>query len=305
MNAPAESILYLQMETIGFIIGFISSFMYVVFVVRGNWKYIISLMVARVAMLSVGNFILIPEYGVMGLATTNILCNLILSIVSFVLLYKDDLFQWKLIFEKKAGFDWVKVGMFSGLQIFLDNAIYALIVVRMVNEVSSAGIYWLANNFIWGWLLIPIIALAEVVKRDYLRGYKRIHHYLFIVGCIVFLWILSVPLWPTMFEHVIHAQNPTAILNVLYILVPFYIAYSIATVFDSVFVSVGKTKYLFAISVVVNIIYYGIVYTLFLNGWFTASLHFIIFMFGIGMIVHLILSIFFFFYSKNGKKMIG
>jgi len=305
MSAPIESITYLQMETAGFVIGFISSFMYVVFVVRGNWKYIISLMIARVVMLSIGYLILIPEYGVIGLATTNILCNFILSIVSFLLLYKDGLFQLMPIFEKKSVYDWIRVGSFSGLQIFLDNIIYALIVVRMVNEVSSAGIYWLANNFIWGWLLIPVIALAEIVKRDYLRGYKRIYNYLIVIGIILILWLFSVPLWSVMFKTVIHAQEPVAILNVLYILVPFYIAYSIAVVFDSVLISVGKTKYLFAISAIVNIIYYGIVYFLFLAGWFVGSLYFIIFMFGGGMIVHLLFSIVFFLHSKEKVKKLG
>ena len=35
-----------------------------------------------------------------------------------------------------------------------------------MNLVAEQGNYWVANNFIWGWLLIPITALAEIIKRD-------------------------------------------------------------------------------------------------------------------------------------------
>ena len=36
----------------------------------------------------------------------------------------------------------------------------------MVNAVNEQGNYWVANNIIWGLLLIPIMALAEIVKKD-------------------------------------------------------------------------------------------------------------------------------------------
>lgn len=36
----------------------------------------------------------------------------------------------------------------------------------MVNEVAGQGNYWVANNIIWGLMLIPISALAEIIKKD-------------------------------------------------------------------------------------------------------------------------------------------
>ncbi|MCQ2071201.1 MAG: hypothetical protein MJZ68_08725, partial [archaeon] len=38
MEAPSESIGYLRMETMGFVFGFVSSYMYVVFVKRGRYN---------------------------------------------------------------------------------------------------------------------------------------------------------------------------------------------------------------------------------------------------------------------------
>ena len=299
MTAPDGSVEYLQLETIGFVLGFISAFMYVVFVVRGKWNYIVFLLIAKVAMLSVGNIILIPEHGVMGVAMTNIIVNSILLAVSMILLHKEKLLQFRTKFDKGTMKDWTHTGAFSGCTIFLDNAIYMLIIVKMVNEVSSVGIYWLANNFIWGWLLIPIIALVEIVKRDYYKGYSRIYNYLILAGLIVLIWLCSIPLWNFMFTDIVRADDPQGILNILYLAVPFYVAYAFAAVFDGILISVGKVKYIFGISLIVNIGYYGIVYSTFLTGWFAPTITFIITMFGFGMVVHLVFSVVFYLYTKR------
>jgi Na+-driven multidrug efflux pump len=299
MGAPEGSVEYLQMETIGFVLGFISAFMYVVFVVRGKWTYIVLLLAAKVTMLSVGNFILISEHGVMGVAMTNIIVNSILLTVSMLLLRKEGLLQFRTKFDKDTMKDWTHTGIFSGGMIFIDNIVYMLIIVRMVNEVSSVGVYWLANNFIWGWLLIPIVALVEIVKRDYYRGYSRIYNYLAVAGVIMLIWLCSVPLWNVMFTDLIRADDPQSILNILYLAVPFYVAYAFAAVFDGVLISVGKVKYIMGISLIVNIGYYGIVYSMFLLGFFEATIPFIITMFGFGMVVHLVFSVLFYLHSKH------
>jgi len=299
MGAPDGSIEYLQLETIGFVLGFISAFMYVVFVVRGKWNYIVFLLVAKVAMLSIGNLFLIPEHGVMGVAMTNIIVNSVLLTVSMLLLRKEGLLQFRTRFDKDTMKDYTRTGIFSGSTIFLDNIIYVLIIVKMVNEVSSAGMYWLANNFIWGWLLIPIVTLVEIVKRDYYKGYTRIYNYLVLVGIIVLVWLCIVPLWSFMFTAVVQADDPQGILNILYLAVPFYVAYAFAAVIDGVLISVGKVRYIFWISLIVNIGYYGIVYSMFLLGVFETTIPFIITMFGGGMVVHLVFSVLFFLHSKR------
>lgn len=40
-----------------------------------------------------------------------------------------------------------------------------LVVMKIINDLSLVGNYWLANNFIWGWLLIPMSAIGGMVKR--------------------------------------------------------------------------------------------------------------------------------------------
>ena len=299
MNAPSESIAYLRLETIGFIIGFLSSYMYVVFVVRGRYDYIAALLISKVVMLSIGNLVLIPSNGVTGIAMTNIGVNLILSVVSMILLHKEKLLRKWTGFRKDVLKDWARTGLFSGGQVFLANAIYMLIVMKMINDVSQVGNYWLANNFIWGWLLIPMFAIGEMVKREYYNGYDRIWNYLALTGIVVLVWIASIPLWGVMFRDVIGAEDTETILGILYKLVPFYVAYALSTVFQAVLTSIGRTDYLFMESAFVNLVYYGIMYGLFRAGMFEASMDFIIMLFGFGMVLCVMLDVGFYLRSKK------
>ena len=62
--------------------------------------------------------------------------------------------------------DFIKIGGISGLESLVRNFFYMIMIIRMVNAVSEQGTYWMANNFIWGWLLLPVIQLGELIKRD-------------------------------------------------------------------------------------------------------------------------------------------
>ena len=60
--------------------------------------------------------------------------------------------------------DFIKIGGISGLESLVRNFFYMIMIIRMVNAVSEQGTYWMANNFIWGWLLLPVIQLGELLK---------------------------------------------------------------------------------------------------------------------------------------------
>ncbi len=299
MDAPAESIGYLRLETIGFIVGFVSSYMYVVFVVRGRYDYIVVLLLSKVAMLSMGNLMLIPDNGATGIAITNICVNLILSLLSVLCLRRERLLRRWSGFRPDVVKEWVRTGLFSGGQVFLANATYMLIVMKMINEVSQVGNYWLANNFIWGWLLVPMFAIGEMVKREYYNGYARVWNYLALTGAVIVAWVVSIPLWRVMFQDVIVAQDVDAILGILYALIPFYVVYAVGVVFEGILVSTGRTDYLLIGSAFVNIVYYGAVYSLFLAGVFVASMDFVIMLFGFGIVIAVAFDIGFYLRSRR------
>lgn len=299
MNAPKESIDYLKLETFGFIIGFISSYIYIIFVVKGKYEYFVTLLIIKVIMLSIGNILLIPNNGATGVAITNILVNFIISIVSIFLLYRENLIKSWTGINKEAIKDWFKTGIFSGMQVFIANLIYIAVVMKMVGQVSQMGNFWLANNFIWGWLLIPVMSMGEMIKREYYNGYKRIWNYIILAILIILLWLISIPLWKFMFEYIIKANEVDIILNIIYKSLPFYICYVFCVLIQSILISVGKTNYIFYECLIVNFIYYGVAYILVTKGIFLVSMDFIILLFGFGLIVSLIIDIYLYQYSKK------
>jgi len=50
--------------------------------------------------------------------------------------------------------EFIKIGSISGIEFFVRNIAYMLMIVRMVNVVNEQGVYWVANNFIWVWYCV-------------------------------------------------------------------------------------------------------------------------------------------------------
>ena len=159
---------YLKLETIAFMIGIIPSFFNVVFVVNEKTHNVYIFLSIQVILGILADFILVPRLGVNGIATSNMITNGILAVSGFIILYLEKLIKPSPIKRGNGSryISWLKVGLFSGMQQFIDNIVYALMIAKMVNMVSEQGNYWVANNFIWGWLLIPASAMQEIIKTD-------------------------------------------------------------------------------------------------------------------------------------------
>ena len=286
---------YLQLETIAFMIGIIVSFVNVVFVVVGKDKNVYIFLAIGTILSIIADFILIPNSGVYGVAVSNIIVNALLAIASCLLLYfqKHVRFCWFRKSDLSVLKEWCKIGVFSGIQQFIDNLIYAVMVCKMVNMVAEQGNYWIANNFIWGWLLIPITALSEVIRRDCKDDYGELKqfNYYFIAVLVIAVWALTIPLWMPFFRYAENIQNANAIFLIVIKLVPFYIAYAVCAIIDNIFVGLGKTLYNAINSLIINLVYYGIFYIMYLTHAVTFSMDVIILMFGFGMVTHLVISL--------------
>lgn len=284
---------YLRLETIAFMIGIIYSIGNVIFIILGKDLYVYALLVANAIGLVISDFIFVPIFGTMGVAYSNILINGLLGITTIIILIITKNIKASLI--RKDDIKYLgrraKVGIFAGSQSLLDNLIYALMVVKMVNMVASQGNYWVANNFIWGYLLIPISALGEVIKHDSIeyRTIKQSNYY-FIVIFTTIIWLISIPLWKIFYQYGEKLTNYQEIFEITLKLFPFYIAYSLCIIPDSIFIGLGKTYYNAINSLIINLGYYGIFYILYLTNTITFDMNIIILMFGFGMVVHLLVS---------------
>lgn len=281
---------YLSLETIAFMIGIIFSYASVVFLVIDKSRYMYAFLIAKIALALLGDFALIPNMGIDGIAVSNIIANSIMSALAIgMLIYIKQLRPGWFSKEDVPNLkDWGRIGAFAGGQQFLDNIIYALMIVRMVNAVSESGNYWVANNFIWGWLLIPITCLAEIIRKDAgADGYKlkQLNYYSIAVFTLV-VWFTLIPSYQWFFGTVEGLDNPERIFEIVVKNLGFYIAYVLSQIPDAIFVGMGKTKYNLANSFICNIVYYGIWFILYQTNVVTMSMDMIIIMFGCGNIVH-------------------
>lgn len=297
---------YLRLETVGFIIGNIVCFVNVLFVVLEKPFYIYVMIILKTVFTIIGDLFLIPRFGVNGVACSDIAVNAACVVLCLIAVFREKLIAFSFRFDKVFLKEYLFIGLFSGSQILMDNLVYSAIVCKMVNEVEEQGNYWVANNIIWGLMLIPITALAEIIKkdcRDKLTLKKMKYYNAVIIGTFI-LWLCFIPMADLFLRTVMGIENSDAIKRILTILIPFYLAYNYTVLFDNILIGYGKTQYGFIISAVVNLVYYPIVYGLMLKGIFTPDLTFICMMFGFGMVIHLGCSILCFiaFFRREKEK---
>lgn len=284
---------YLRLETVGFIITNIVSFVNVLFVVLEKPIYIYAMVILKPIFTIAGDLFLIPKFGVNGVAYSNIVVSTVCVVLCLFVVFRENLVAVSFRFEKSFAKDYLFIGLFSGSQILLDNVVYSAIVCKMVNAVAEQGNYWTANNIIWGLMLVPISALAEIIKKDCKDKLTaaKMRHYNMVIIATFLLWLCFIPVLNPFLKNVMGIENSAAIKHILVILIPFYLAYNYTVLFDNILIGYGKTHYCFAVSVIVNLIYYPVVYGLMSKGIFAPDINFICIMFGFGMVVHLLCSI--------------
>ena len=292
-NIINESVAYIRIESIANIFILLSKFLLVCLITLGKSKYVYFITFARLILTIIFDFFFIStlkisaNLGVNGIGYSNIIVNIVLFTISLMLLSKEDIYLFK---KEKLSFLWakdfIKIGGISGVESFVRNLAYMLMISRMVNVVNEQGTYWVANNFIWGWLLLPIIQLGELIKQEVSTDEKAVKNntlgYLAITLFVCALWFVTIPFWKSFMANVLQFTDVDKLFNLVMVLVGFYILYAIQNVFDSEFYGLGKTNYMLFESIVTNLIYYGVAFILYLTGKWVPSLMSIALLFGIG-----------------------
>ena len=298
IEASAE---YIRIESIANVLGVMVSFLTVALVALGKDKLVYLLTEVRLVLCLVYDTFAVSslpfslQLGVNGIGISNIIVNGTLFVVLLLILRR---LGYKVFMRRKTSFRWmkdfVKIGGISGLESFVRNIAYIVMVSRLVNVVGEQGTYWVANNFIWGWLLLPVLQLGELIKqetatnenavKDHTRGYFAI------TGTICILWFLLIPLYQPFMRYVLNYNDVEKLFGLVMILLGFYVAFAVQNVFDMTFYGRGKTAYMLAESVITNTIYYGTFFILYLTGVFVPTLTGIALMFGFGNLFDSIVS---------------
>lgn len=288
-----QSIEYIRLEAIANVFSILVSFLLVVLVTLGKNRYVYALTFIKLLLSVILDTLLISSLdvslnlGVNGIAVSNIIINIIMFVVLVILLYKMNI---KIFNKNKMNFTWVKemtkVSGISGIESLVRNLFYIIMISRMVNMVGEQGVYWVANNFIWGWLLLPIIQLGELIKQEVAINKENVKNntlgYFIITSIVCILWLICIPLYKPFMENVLNYSDVDKLYNLVMVLLGFYVLYAFQNIFDSTFYGLGKTHYMLFESVVTNVVYYGICFILYITNIFEPTLLGIALMFGIG-----------------------
>ena len=304
---------YIRIESVASIFSLAFNLIMVGMVTLGKEKYVYALTTVKLVLcLLVDTFMVstLPvslNLGVNGIAFSNIIVNVLLVATAIILLRKEGI----VLFQKaKLSFGWMKdfakVGGISGLESFVRNIAYMLMIVRMVNMVGEQGTYWVANNFIWGWLLLPVLQLGELIKRETATDENAVKNnsigYFVITLAICVLWCITIPLWKPFMANVLNFSDVDKLFELVMVLLGFYMVYAFQNVFDSTFYGLGKTNYMLFESVVTNTIYYGGAFILYLCGAWQPTLIGIALLFGIGNAFDAIVSLVAYVFLLKKKK---
>ena len=289
----SESVIYIRIESIANIFILLSNFILICLITLGKSRYVYILTAAKLILSIVFDTFLVStlnisaNLGVNGIGYSNIIVNIILFAVSVVLLSKEG---YKIFNKEKLSFTWakefIKIGSISGLESFVRNIAYMLMISRMVNVVNEQGTYWVANSFIWGWLLLPINQLGELIKQEVGTNEKAVKNntlgYFAVTVIVCLVWCITIPTWKSFMANVLQFSDVDKLYNLVMELLGFYVLYALQNVFDCEFYGLGKTNYMLFESVVTNTIYYGTAFVLYLLGMWTPTLIRIALLFGIG-----------------------
>ena len=290
IDASAE---YIRIEAIANIFGILSQFALVGLVTLGKEKLVYILTGVKLFLCVVLDLFLVSSLsisanlGVNGIGYSNIIVNVILFATSLILLANNGV---NIFNKEKMDFRWAKefakVGGISGAESFVRNLAYMVMIARMVNVVNEQGTYWVANNFIWGWLLLPIIQLGELIKQETSTNKDAVKNntlgYFTITAISIAVWCVLIPVYKPFMQYVLNFDDVDKLFELVMVLFGFYVLYAVQNVFDASFYGLGKTHYMLFESIVTNSIYYGIAFILYITGVWQPTLVGIALLFGIG-----------------------
>lgn len=290
---------YIRIEMFGITLFSLVRFLIIVFILLNKKIHIYIILLIQMSLsilldtFFLSNFDFSLQLGVNGIAYSNAITSIITIIYSLIAFSKEmdiNFSQWL----SQYNFIWIKewwhIGKFSGLDSLIRNLFYMVFIVRMMNVIEEQGTYWVANGFIWSWLLLPIFPLSDLLKQDtstsnLLSHKEKTYAYFSIATIITITWILTLPYWDRFIANILNATPVDVILDLLIILLPFYILFTYNTLMDSIFYGKGKTELLAIQSIITNFSVYGVAFILFQFNIFIPSLISIATLFGTGIAV--------------------
>jgi len=292
---------YIRMEAVAILVSALYRFLAIALMIINRSKKLMKLLFVQMILMIISDTFLVSslpfslKLGVQGIAYGNIVVNFLLTVYAVYLVQSENLqILGKHINDFSWQREWLRIGAISGMESFVRNAAFALMIIRMINIVQEQGIYWVANNFIWGWLLLPILALGELIKRntavDRHSIAKQLPAYIFLTCSVWMFWVVSIPFWRPFIRTVMNVHDYQAVVDIVLLLLVYYMIFALNNIMDSIFYGLGRTDLMLYQSLIVNTFFYGCMFLAYRYGLFVPSLRAIALMFGIGMAIDSIIT---------------
>ncbi|EGQ7820076.1 multidrug transporter [Vibrio parahaemolyticus] len=292
----AQTIQYIRLESAAILLSSFYAFLSLILVLRNERKALYGLLIVQMLMTVLCDSVFVSQLpyslqlGVNGIALSNIVVNSLLALFALIYLSKSGItlsFKFSNSDQSQWFKEWAKIGWKSGLESLARNTAFIVMILQLINQVQQAGTFWVANQFTWGWLLLPVLTLGQLVKQDAATNNgltsERVNGYLWITLGIIAVWILTAPLWNSFIANIMGIEKPESITSLVWLMVGFYVIFSLNNVIDSYFYGIGRTDLMLYQSLIVNILFYGCAFVLYQIGIFVPTLERIAIMFGLGI----------------------
>jgi len=247
---------------------------------------------------------------VTGVALTNIVVGVILLIPSALILHRLGLVGRSAHAPSRDWIgNWFCVAIRSGLESGVRNLAFSLMILRLMNEVQEAGLFWVTNGFIWGWLLLPVLTLGTLVRQDAGnhggRLGARFGAYIWLTAIIILVWLVTIPGWTWFIATAMGSPEADRVASLALLMLGFYIVFAFNHMLDSYFYGVGRTDLMLYQSLIVSIVYYGSAFVAYRTGIFVPDLEQIALLFGGGIVLDSLVTLWQFNragYFKTGQQ---
>ena len=193
-----------------------------------------------------------------------------------------------------------RIGAWVAVDSAVRNVAYLAVIVNLTNAMGteSIGAYYLCMFLFWTILLVPIQAIAETSSvlfanhADSPGQLRNILRFALILGAVTLLgWTVVAVFVGRILAFFGNATGsiPLAITSFYWLLGP-YALLALNTIADSLFLGLGRTKYLAFQSLITNGTVYLTAYVLYVQGIWIPDLQSVLTVFGLGILVDTVLT---------------
>jgi Na+-driven multidrug efflux pump len=305
---------FLKIKTVGVPLILLSMASVVIVETINRKRMLLTLAVLQVAYrfildsLFYGGYSFSLNLGVLGVAWSDLIASFGLLVTALIMIRHIAFAKVRSFISIFTLKDWkiyLRVGSWSGLDSLVRNVAYFFMIIRLLNLLgeNAIGGYYLAMHIFWSFLLVPILALSESARvlianhsADIYKVRRLWYSSLVIGGAIVLLWMVFLPFWGD-FAGLLNSNSEVVNISIkaMALLIVPYVLFALNTVTDSIFYGVGKTQYQAYQAIITNGTVYVVAFLAYLMGYWTPTFTSIMILFGIGIVVDSILTVFYAF----------